>query len=172
VALTIIGDGAQRGNLEKIFAGTNTHFTGYLLGNDLAHAYASGDTFLFTGENETFGQVVQEAMASGLPTVVVNQGGVVDLVDEGATGYIFAPDPREFANAVRILRDNPALRLEMAQRARAIAESNPWESVMAQLETYYREAVEINERLPNLRRPPLMQRRPFLATLRQLRDRA
>jgi phosphatidylinositol alpha 1,6-mannosyltransferase len=171
VALTIIGDGAQRDKLESIFAGTDTYFTGYLFGDDLAHAYASGDVFLFTGENETFGQVIQEAMASGLPAIVINQGGVVDLVEESRTGYICPPDPREFASAVRTLRDDPALRLNMAHRARAIAESNPWEAVMAQLETYYREAVEINQRLPNLRRPSLMQRRP-LSTLRQLRNRA
>ena len=67
IALTIIGDGALRDELEATFAGTGTHFTGYLYGDDLADAYASADAFMFTGANETFGQVVQEAMASGLP---------------------------------------------------------------------------------------------------------
>lgn len=170
VALTIIGDGAQRTSLESIFSGTNAYFTGYLFGNDLAQAYASSDVFLFTGENETFGQVVQEAMASGLPAIVINRGGVVDLVEEGTTGFICAPDPHRFAYAVRVLRDNPDLRHTMAQHARQIAENNPWEAVMAQLETYYREALEINERLSTLRRASLMEQRP-ISIRRQLRDR-
>ena len=68
VALTIIGDGARRKELETLFAGTGTVFTGYLLNEDLAGAFASADLFVFTGPNETFGQVVQEAMASGLPS--------------------------------------------------------------------------------------------------------
>ncbi|GAB4520459.1 MAG: glycosyltransferase family 1 protein [Anaerolineae bacterium] len=147
VSLTIVGDGAQRSELEALFAGTNTFFTGYLLGDELATAYASADVFLFTGPQETFGQVVQEAMASGLPTVVTNQGGVKDLVVEGESGFVVRSDTREaFADAVRCLRDDPALRLHMSTQARAIAESRPWEKVLAQLEDYYREALRINDR--------------------------
>ena len=65
VALTIIGDGALREELERTFADTDAFFTGYLYGDDLAQAYASADVFAFPGERETFGQVIQEAMASG-----------------------------------------------------------------------------------------------------------
>jgi glycosyltransferase involved in cell wall biosynthesis len=146
VALTIIGDGAQREELETLFAGTGTHFTGYLLGDDLAAAFASADLFLFTGPNETFGQVVQEAMASGLPTVVTAKGGVRDLVIEGETGYICQERPDAFADPVRHLRDNPERRRHLAVNARQIAEQRPWEVTMAQLEAYYREAVALNER--------------------------
>ena len=74
VALTIIGDGHTREDLEAHFAGTGTHFTGYLYKDELATAFASADAFFFPGPSETFGQVVQEAMASGLPTVVTNRG--------------------------------------------------------------------------------------------------
>lgn len=147
VALTIIGDGAKREELEDLFAGTNTYFTGYLFGDDLGKAFASADVFCFTGPNETFGQVVQEAMASGLPSVVINQGGVADLVIEGETGYTCPDDPQAFANAVIRLRDDPALRLQLAFRAQQIAAQRPWENILAQLETHYREAVAINARL-------------------------
>ncbi len=147
VALTIIGDGGKREELENLFAGTGTHFTGYLFGEELGHAFASADVFCFTGPNETFGQVVQEAMASGLPSVVINQGGVADLVIEGETGFICPDDPQAFADAVRHLRNHPALREQMAFKARQLASQRPWEKILAQLETHYGEAVTLNERL-------------------------
>jgi glycosyltransferase involved in cell wall biosynthesis len=146
VALTIIGDGAQREELEDMFDGTDTHFTGYLLGDDLSAAFASADCFLFTGANETFGQVVQEAMASGLPTVVTRQGGARDLVLEGETGFVVEHTREAFAEAVEVLRDDSDLHQRMSHRARAAAETRPWEAIMAQLEGYYREAIAINDR--------------------------
>jgi glycosyltransferase involved in cell wall biosynthesis len=146
VALTIIGDGALRGELEQLFAGTDTYFTGYLFGDDLSHAFASADAFMFTGGNETFGQVVQEAMASGLPAIVINQGGVVDLVEDGVNGFICEPEPESFAAAARKLLENETLRRQMSAAARAYAEARPWHAIMAQLETHYAEAVALNER--------------------------
>jgi glycosyltransferase involved in cell wall biosynthesis len=146
VALTIIGDGALRDELECRFAGTGTHFMGYLYGEELAQAYASADVFMFTGDCETFGQVVQEAMASGLPAVVINQGGVVDLVADGETGFLCDDNPDSFATAARRLRDNPDLRQSMAEKARRFARKRPWSAVMAQLEHHYREALHLNER--------------------------
>jgi phosphatidylinositol alpha 1,6-mannosyltransferase len=150
IALTIIGDGARREELQELFAGTDTHFMGYLFGDDLSAALASADIFTFTGPNETFGQVVQEAMASGLPAVVINQGGVGDLVIEGETGYTCADDPQAFAQAVIKLRDNPALREQFAFKARQLAAQRPWEAIMAQLEDHYREAIGLNQRLQRL----------------------
>ncbi len=146
VALTIIGDGALRGDLERMFEGTGTHFTGYLFGDDLANAFASADVFMFTGANETFGQVVQEAMASGLPAVVINQGGVQDIVEEGVTGFICPPDSAAFAQAAQRLMENDALRRQMAAEARRQMETRPWEAIMAQLEEHYAEALALSER--------------------------
>lgn len=153
VALTIIGDGALREELETQFAGTDTHFMGYLYGDDLANAYASADIFTFTGPSETFGQVVQEAMASGLPTVVINQGGVTDLVIEGETGYTCADHPQAFAKAVRTLRDDPALRQQMAFKARQMAADRPWETIMAELEGHYAEAIRLHQRYTRMYPP-------------------
>jgi phosphatidylinositol alpha 1,6-mannosyltransferase len=153
VALTIIGDGAQREELEARFAGTNTCFMGYLYGDDLSRAFASADVFAFTGTRETFGQVVQEAMASGLPSVVVNEGGVSDLVIEGETGYICPADPHALARAVLRLRDNPALREQMAFKARQLAADRPWEKIMAELEKHYTEAYWLNARYSRLYHP-------------------
>lgn len=153
VALTIVGDGALREELQTLFAGTDTYFMGYLFGDDLANAYASADVFTFTGPSETFGQVVQEAMASGLPTVVINQGGVTDLVIEGETGYTCVDNPQAFADAVRVLRDNPALRQQMAFQARQMAARHPWETIMAQLEGHYAEALRLHQRYTRMYQP-------------------
>lgn len=153
VALTIIGDGARREALETLFEGTGTFFTGYLVGDDLPQAFASADVFAFTGPNETFGQVVQEAMASGLPSVVIDQGGVADLVLPGETGFVCQENPAEFAAAVIQLRDQPVLREQMAFKARQLAAQRPWEHILAQLETHYAEAVTLNERLLRLYPP-------------------
>lgn len=150
VALTLVGDGARREELEAIYAGTGTHFTGYLVGEELSAAFASADVLLFTGPQETFGQVVQEAMASGLPSIVTNQGAVGNLVLEGETGYVCEPEAQAFAQAVVRLRDNPVLRAYMAQRARAIAETRPWTAIMAQLERYYQHAYDLNRRFKRM----------------------
>jgi phosphatidylinositol alpha 1,6-mannosyltransferase len=146
VSLTIIGDGHQREELETLFAGTGTHFMGYLYKDELATAFASADIFLFAGQNETFGQVVQEAMASGLPTIVSNRGAVGELVREGETGYVVEHQASAFAEAVQKLVNNPELLKSMSHKAREAAESRPWWAIMAQLEDYYREAVALNER--------------------------
>ena len=68
--LALVGDGPHRQQLEKHFAGTATTFVGYLAGEELASAYASGDAFLFPSSTETLGLVLLEAMAAGCPVVV------------------------------------------------------------------------------------------------------
>lgn len=150
IALTIIGDGQLREELETLFAGTGTYFTGYLVGKDLAEAFASADAFFFPGAQETFGQVVQEAMASGLPAVVTNRGGVSGLVEEGVTGFVVDHTAEAFAEAAVKLRDNPALRQQMAWTARELAEQRPWSAIMRQLEGHIREAWTMNERYKQL----------------------
>jgi phosphatidylinositol alpha 1,6-mannosyltransferase len=146
VALTIVGDGTLREELEQQFAGTGTVFTGYMVGDELAQAFASADVFFFPGAQETFGQVVQEAMASGLPSVVTNRGGVSGLVEDGITGIICDHDEAAFARAAITLRDNPALRQQMSLTARQLAEQRPWSAVMGQLEDYLTEAYLMNQR--------------------------
>lgn len=146
IALTIIGHGARRADLEALFSGTGTHFTGYLYGEELAKAFASADVFAFPGPNETFGQVIQEAMASGLPIIVGDEGAAKDLVTEGENGFICPLQPQAFAQAAQILRDQPHLLKRMSRKARQFAESRPWWRIMAQLEDYYREAIALNQR--------------------------
>jgi glycosyltransferase involved in cell wall biosynthesis len=146
VALTIIGDGALRGELEKQF-GDTAYFMGYVFGEELAQAYASADAFAFTGTNETFGQVVMEAQASGLPALVPNAGGVVDLILDGMNGFICQEEPADFREKVAYLRDHRDHLCRMSEHAVEYAHLNPWEAVMEQLEGYYWEAWRLNQRL-------------------------
>lgn len=146
IALTLVGDGPQRAALEAQFADSGAEFTGYLYGAELAEAYASADVFVFPGVTETFGQVVQEALASGLPVITVNQGGVADLVTDGSSGFVLEPEAIAFASAAAQLRDDPALRARMSQAARAFAETRPWERILELLEGHYREGLRLNTR--------------------------
>lgn len=141
VALAVVGDGAERTELEEMF-GERANFTGYLFGDELAAAYASADVFTFTGTMETFGQVVTEAMASGLPALVPNAGGVVDHVLDGINGYICQEDACDFRQKVEYMRDHPEHRLRMAGTAHEYAIQRPWEVVMQMLEGFYKETWE------------------------------
>src|SRR5207302_509251 len=86
--LVMVGDGPARTEIQHELAGLPVTFTGYLRGEELATAYASADIFAFPSHTETFGQVVLEAMASGLPVVGLNAEGIRDLVSHEHTGLL------------------------------------------------------------------------------------
>ena len=109
--LAVVGDGPERPALEARFAGTDTHFVGYLKGEELAAAYASADAFVYASETETMGNVVLEAMACGCPVVAPSAGGIPSLVAHGETGLLYTP--RDLEEAVRhtaLLGDDPGRR--------------------------------------------------------------
>lgn len=102
----IAGDGTAKEDAESkmsnaIFLGKQTH-------EDLAKLYASADVFVFTSISETYGNVVIEAMASGLPCVIANGGGSGSLVEHAVTGYKCTPDnPKEYLQYIKaIIEDN------------------------------------------------------------------
>lgn len=129
--LAIVGDGPSRPALERIFSDGRTVFTGYLRGDDLARAYAAADAFIFPGANETFGNVVLEAMASGLPVVAACSGGVLDFVTDGVSGLLFDPeDKQSLVEAARAIVTDLPLARRLSTEARAVAESRRWEAVL------------------------------------------
>jgi hypothetical protein len=129
--LAIVGGGPSREELEELLSGTPTVFTGYLQGDDLSHAYASADVFCFPSASETFGNVVLEAMASGLPVIAPRSGGPVDHVRHGENGFLFpTEDQRAFVTKVARLVADPARARQMGESARAYARTLTWETVL------------------------------------------
>jgi glycosyltransferase involved in cell wall biosynthesis len=136
--LVLVGDGPARPALERRLSGARAHFTGYLRGDELATAYASADMFVFPSDTETFGQVLQEAMASGLPVVAARAGGAIDLVRDGMTGALFQPgNATELRAQIFRLVNAPAQRATMGSAGRAAAEQRSWGRVMDELLGHY-----------------------------------
>ncbi|SCZ87612.1 BZ3500_MvSof-1268-A1-R1_Chr2-2g05078 [Microbotryum saponariae] len=117
--LVFVGDGPSRPELENLCAqyGLGAVFMGYRKGEELAAAYASADIFAFPSWTETFGQVVLESLASGLPVVGLRAEGVCDLVEHGRTGLLLdldellpasqRPAPLKDPNEIKPLPANP-----------------------------------------------------------------
>lgn len=141
--LAIVGDGPHREALEAHFAGTNTHFVGYLQGLELASAFASADAFVFPSRTETLGLVLLEAMAAGCPVVAARSGGILDIVTDGVNGYLFEPDdPQGAITATRSLLAAKEIREQLRSNARAEAERWGWAAATRQLQNYYRSVVD------------------------------
>lgn len=120
-----IGEGPYLAEMKRLLP--DAIFTGYLRGDELADAYASADFFVFPSTTDTFGNVVLEAQACGLPVIVSDVGGPRDLVNHGKDGFVTkALDAGELAEAIRRLSDDPALRERMGSAARARVETRDW----------------------------------------------
>jgi glycosyltransferase involved in cell wall biosynthesis len=140
--LALVGDGPHRQQLERVFEGTPTTFVGYLAGEELAAAYASGDAFLFPSSTETLGLVLLEAMAAGCPVVGAARGGIPDIVSDGINGCLYDPDDSgSLISAVNRLLGNAAERRQLRQAARQEAERWGWAGATEQLRGYYREVL-------------------------------
>ncbi len=145
--LALVGDGPYRQQLEKIFQGTSTTFVGYLSGNELASAYASGDAFLFPSSTETLGLVLLEAMAAGCPVVGANKGGIPDIISDGENGCLYNPDgdndgASSLIEATKKLLGNKVERTEMRKAARSEAEKWGWSGATKQLRSYYKDVLD------------------------------
>jgi glycosyltransferase involved in cell wall biosynthesis len=121
----IVGQGAEESWLRQHLP--RAEFTGVLRGEALARSYAGMDVFVFPSHTDTFGNVVLEALASGVPAVVTPDGGPRSLVQEGRTGSI-ARDG-DFSTAINRILSNPALLANMRVEARQYALSASWDAV-------------------------------------------
>ncbi len=130
----IVGQGSQREWLEQNLR--NAQFAGVLSGVPLAEAYASMDVFAFPSETDTFGNVVQEALASGLPTLVAAGGGPKFLIQPGVTGFV-CHDAAAFAATIAELIRNPSTQREMSVAARTQALEASWDAVFQKVYTAY-----------------------------------
>lgn len=110
-------------------------FTGVLRGEALAEAYAGMDLFVFPSHTDTFGNVVLEALASGVPTIVTRDGGPPSIVRDHQTGRI--ADDAEFSTAIAEILQNPNLHHRMRHAARDYALSASWDAVFDRVYSAY-----------------------------------
>ena len=130
--LAFAGDGPLKEPLQKRFP--QDHFTGFIQGKPLAELYASADIFVFPSTTETFGNVVLEAFASGLPVVGANQGGSSDLVRHDGNGFLAEPkNPVDFARQIQRLLENPALARRLKAGALKTAKAYDWSLINGRL---------------------------------------
>lgn len=155
--IVVVGDGPSRPMLERRLPGAV--FTGHLTGAALAEAMAGFDVFVHPGESETFGQTIQEALASGVPVVATGVGGPVDLVRSSIDGWLYRPgDLDDLRSRVQDLVGDPAKRAAFGAAARAAMLDRSWQRTVERLVGHYREAIELRAiddalRVKTARRP-------------------
>lgn len=149
VRLVIVGDGVDRAKLEKSMP--TAVFTGALYGDELAAAYASMDVFVHPGEHETFCQVVQEALASGLPVIAPDAGGPRDLVAPCRTGLLLPVDEFE-ARLPGAVEHLLAERQRYSQAARRSVLGRSWSVICDELIGHYEAVMAPPARVPITRR--------------------
>ncbi len=126
--LVMVGDGPMRQRIEK--SHSDIILEGHLEGEALSRAYASADLFVFPSTTESYGNVVQEAGASGLPAIGASEGGIKDLIIDGKTGFLAGPrDADDFARKMEILLTDEALRNSLAANALEFASAKSWDKI-------------------------------------------
>ncbi|CAG7944325.1 unnamed protein product [Penicillium salamii] len=130
--------------VQRLFDGVRDRvvFTGFLTGDALSRAYASADLFLHCSVTETFGLVVLEAMASGVPVIARDQGGPSDVIQHGLTGYLVPPrDLERFVRLIREVTGDRTLLAELAGAARRYADDTTWEKINCRAATHMAEVL-------------------------------
>ncbi len=138
--LVVVGDGPMRQELQDKVPDIN--LPGYLLGRELSEMYASSDIFVFPSTTETFGNVVQEAFASGTPVIAVKAGGPGDLVLTGHNGLLAEPNnPEDFADKCKLLLRNDRFRKYLGNYARRDMLEKTWEKNNLRLIESYKDVL-------------------------------
>ncbi|MFW6286498.1 MAG: glycosyltransferase family 4 protein, partial [Candidatus Sumerlaeota bacterium] len=136
--LIVVGEGPYLEDMKKEMDGAPCCFTGYLEGETLASVYASCDMFLFPSTTDTFGNVVLEAQASGIPVIVSDSGGPQENLIDGETGIItHADDEQSFLSAMRALCGNPSRLEQMKIAARQYAQERDIEQAFEEYWQFY-----------------------------------
>jgi glycosyltransferase involved in cell wall biosynthesis len=137
VRFLIVGHGGDEAWLRARLH--RAEFTGVLHGEELSAAYANMDLFVFPSHTDTFGNVVLEALSSGVPAIVTPDGGPKTIVRDGETGRIVPDD--QFASTIAQVLADPAQHAAMRLAARAYALSASWDSVFEGIYAAYEELV-------------------------------
>jgi phosphatidylinositol alpha 1,6-mannosyltransferase len=147
VRLAVVGDGPATPAVKRALGGMPVTWLGRLGGEELAAAYASFDVFAHTGCEETFGQTLQEAFASGVPVVAPRAGGPIDLVQHGENGFLFEPqDDAGLRAAVERLSGDAGLRARMGEAGRRSVIGRSWQTVCDELVGHYSAVITTRQR--------------------------
>jgi glycosyltransferase involved in cell wall biosynthesis len=146
--LVVVGDGPARARLEA--AHPEARFVGVRRGADLAAHYASADFFLFPSLSDTFGNVVMEALASGLPVIAFDCAAAAEHVDDGLSGRLAIPgDEAAFIAAARELAlASPQMLAPMREAAVAAARRAGWGEILARFEARLQDTIDASEATP------------------------
>ncbi|WP_147805042.1 glycosyltransferase family 4 protein [Alkalicoccus halolimnae] len=139
--LAIVGDGPHRSVLENKFSGTDTVFTGFLHGEELAGAYASADAFVFPSTTETLGLVLLEAMASGTPVIAADSGPTREQVEHEKTGLLYNPEVENHLVTTILRIKEESFRTSLAEQAYSESQSVGWDAPSRQLLEFYEDTV-------------------------------
>ncbi|MBO0768931.1 MAG: glycosyltransferase, partial [Solirubrobacterales bacterium] len=142
--LVLAGGGPEEDQLRERL-GSNATFLGWQYGKDLARVYASADMFLFASVTDTFGNVVLEAQASGLPVIATTEGGPATLIDNGETGLLAEPTPEAMAAAVGQIVASDLLAERLRRAALSAVRERSWDASMERLANGYRRALSAAE---------------------------
>ncbi len=142
--LVLAGGGPEQERLRERVGDAHTTFLGWLSGEDLARAYASADLFLFASATDTFGQVILEAQASGLPVIAVAEGGPVSLIEHRVSGLLCKARPDALADAVLELAGSPLLRERLSTAGLSAVSARTWERALQRLGEGYRRVLSPN----------------------------
>lgn len=138
--LVLVGDGPLRSELRARLP--EAHMTGYQTGRDLARWYASADLFVFPSTTETFGNVILEGFASGLPVVGVDAGGSSDLIQPGENGLLARPkDPHDLADKIERILSDPVDHAAMSQGALRTVRNFDWGVINRRLISSYERVI-------------------------------
>jgi len=138
--LVLAGRGPEEDTLRRRLGSAAT-FLGWVEGDRLAQAYASADLFMFASTTDTFGQVILEAQASGLPVLAVDAGGPAELIEDGRSGCLVSPDPASLASALRGLARRDAIRERLATGGLLAVRERSWHRSLDQLAQGYARAL-------------------------------
>jgi len=126
--LIVAGEGNAREALQNQIP--EAFFVGNVEHDVLAQLYASSQVFFFPSVTETFGNVVVEAMASGIPCVIANEGGSADFILQGENGFICDPtDIQDFLSRITQIIEHPELALQLSKRGLEASKKFSWETL-------------------------------------------
>ena len=137
--LIIAGDGIARPQLEKEMPWAK--FLGHVDHEQLSVLYASCDYFLFTSSTETYGNVVAEAMASGIPCIAADGGGVKNIISHGINGMLCSPEsPMEYIRAIKVMENHPDYKDSLVKKALDEIQVLNWDKIVAD---YFTDIIEL-----------------------------